>query len=406
MKFAIVPHGIFMRDGENYFGNELYGNLIDRLAPYFEEIIVCAPVFQQVEVQHRSFLTYKLRSSNIKFCELPISKGTIDANIAKTVARYIKHSRIMNKQIKTWDWIHIFLPNHLGIISFILAKIYSKPFSIYVAGDWKEVYPYTYRWRVGMNRMFLPVYLVVNKLIASLIGFIVKDSKFTLVHGETLHKRYYDKNMNIHVYRTEPIINLSQQDFYYRKDTCQDTKIKLLFIGSLIPGKGLIYLLDAVAQLQREKINVHLDIVGIGEQESDLKTKTKVLNIENIVSYKGYIPNGAQLFEIYRNSDIFVLPTLSEGFPRVLYEAMSQCVPIITTNVGGIPRLMIDGENAILVSPKNSMAIALAVKKIASDQILRQHLIENGFKAAKNLITRDPAEQTNMLLKGTCKAKV
>ena len=145
-------------------------------------------------------------------------------------------------------------------------------------------------------------------------------------------------------------------------------------------------------------LKIHLSIVGIGSQEHQLKQYSKKMGVSSLISFLGYIPNGPELYDIYRESEIFVLPTLSEGFPRVLYEAMGQSLPIVTTSVGGIPGLMKDGVNALLIPPKSSNAIVAAVKRLSSDKELRQRLIRNGQVMVRQIVEKDVGQQIVSLL--------
>ncbi|MCK5533647.1 glycosyltransferase family 4 protein, partial [bacterium] len=93
------------------------------------------------------------------------------------------------------------------------------------------------------------------------------------------------------------------------------------------------------------------------------------------------------------------LPTLSEGFPRVLYEAMSQSLPIITTDAGGIKGLMKHEENALIIPPKSEDVIAEAVKNIIRDTKKRKHLIKKGLETIEPIFEIDQITQIRQLLK-------
>ena len=101
---------------------------------------------------------------------------------------------------------------------------------------------------------------------------------------------------------------------------------------------------------------------------------------------KGHIANGDQVIQEYRNADIFVLPTLGgEGFPRVLYEALSQSLPIVTTNVCGIPRKLIPNELGLFAPPGDLEAMSNQIERLIKDSSLRQKLINNGLSFMQNL---------------------
>jgi glycosyltransferase involved in cell wall biosynthesis len=88
------------------------------------------------------------------------------------------------------------------------------------------------------------------------------------------------------------------------------------------------------------------------------------------------------LLPLYREFDIFVLPTLpGEGIPRVLLEAMSKGLPVVTTNVAGIPSLITHDLNGVLVEP-TADALSRAVRRIVSDHVFRRALIQRGYETA------------------------
>ena len=109
------------------------------------------------------------------------------------------------------------------------------------------------------------------------------------------------------------------------------------------------------------------------------------------------------MLEIYRESDIFVLPTLHEGYPRVLDEAMSQSLPIVTTLVGGIPSTLTHGEEALLVAPEDPEALSSAIKLIVHDATIRNHLSMMGFLRASDVFVDNvnAASQIHDLVKAS-----
>jgi len=92
----------------------------------------------------------------------------------------------------------------------------------------------------------------------------------------------------------------------------------------------------------------------------------------------------------YRAADVFVLPSLMEGFPRVLYEAMSQGVPVIATSVGGIPDIVKDRDNGLLVVPGSPDRLAEAIRTALVDDELRAKIVTNGYETVEKLLRKRP----------------
>lgn len=175
--------------------------------------------------------------------------------------------------------------------------------------------------------------------------------------------------------------SITEQDFRARDDTCQEARIRLLFVGFIRPEKGVEYLIRALPLVRADR-PVELSIVGDAEQfdaeRQRLIALADELGVADKITWEGYASFGDPLFAHMDAADIFVLPTLSEGTPRVLVEARARSLPVVSTNVGGIPSSVTDGETGLLVPPRDPAALATAINRIISDTALRQKLIRAG----------------------------
>lgn len=145
--------------------------------------------------------------------------------------------------------------------------------------------------------------------------------------------------------------------------------------------KGLSYLLLAMNIILAKFPQTRLEIVGDGSLLGELQHLSKKLGISNSVFFFGKF---AEVIPFYNRMDIFVLPSLYEGFGIVLLEAMASGVPIVATNVDGIKEVVIDGVSGILVPPKNPRAIADAILKIIENPQLANQLVDEGLKRSKS----------------------
>ncbi|MGB9844244.1 glycosyltransferase [Methanothermobacter tenebrarum] len=153
----------------------------------------------------------------------------------------------------------------------------------------------------------------------------------------------------------------------------------ILFVGNLVPQKGVEYLLKAKKLLKRDS---KLVIVGGGPLLKKLKNMVKEENIEDVI----FTGPRTDINNIMAAADIIVLPSVSEGIPIVLLEAMAMAKPIIATKVGGIPEI-VDESVGILIEPKNPKKLANAIDKLLSDEKCRKKLGENGLKKAAKFST-------------------
>lgn len=141
------------------------------------------------------------------------------------------------------------------------------------------------------------------------------------------------------------------------------------YVGRLIPTKGLAYLISAMRQIQFEYPNIVLLIVGDGPQRANLEMMTKDLKIKTILA--GW---QVDVLQYYAIMDIFVLPSLFEGLPNVMLEAMAMKKAIVATNVGGNPDLIKSEKNGFLVPAGDDRQIASALKKLIVNNNLRTNM--------------------------------
>jgi len=132
-------------------------------------------------------------------------------------------------------------------------------------------------------------------------------------------------------------------------------------IGRLSTEKGFEYLIEAIHILRQKSLKVRLVIIGEGDKRSDLLKVIGRLNISSDVLLPGYLSNACQYLPLF---NVFVLSSLTEGLPITLLEAMQTRIPIVATNVGGIPEVLEDGKGGLLVEPKKPEAIAEAILNI------------------------------------------
>ncbi len=146
-----------------------------------------------------------------------------------------------------------------------------------------------------------------------------------------------------------------------RYDTAPHTGQTLLFVGRLAGVKGVPILLDAVATLKARHPQLRLALIGDGPERAALEERAKPLG-ETVV-FLGY-QGQSEVAEALSQSDVFVLPSFAEGVPVVLMEAMAAGVPVVATQIAGIPELVTQWENGVLVPPGDAPALAQAIEQL------------------------------------------
>lgn len=153
---------------------------------------------------------------------------------------------------------------------------------------------------------------------------------------------------------------------------------RVLFVGRLVERKGVAELIEAVRRLD-PSVGVKLEVIGDGPERPKLEALVHESGLDDRVAVRGRVP-AAELQAAYERADAFVLPSIldsrsdTEGLGVVLLEAMSYGVPVIGSNIGGIPDIIVDGESGLLVPPGDPGALAAALRRLADDRDLRTTL--------------------------------
>jgi glycosyltransferase involved in cell wall biosynthesis len=180
-------------------------------------------------------------------------------------------------------------------------------------------------------------------------------------------------------------------------------KFKILFVGRHIERKGICYLIEAAKYLPRESFEIR--IVGVGDLTEELKTQaaaschperseTESKDLPAEIIFTGKLSPEALANE-YKTANVFTLPAIvdskgdTEGLGVVLIEAMELGLPIVASNVGGIPDVVVDGTSGILVPEKDPEALANAFKQLAADPELVKQLLVGSQKRIAECFTWD-----------------
>lgn len=180
-----------------------------------------------------------------------------------------------------------------------------------------------------------------------------------------------------------PASTVIQEEMYYREDTCLSKPYRVLYVGGLLPYKSLDTLISAIALVQRRGYEVHLSIVGDGTERQSLQSLAAEVLLPNTYQFHGYCSDPRRLDQFYRESDLFAMSSVTEGFPRVILEAMARGLPVVATDIVGIPDLVRHGETGLLVPPRNPRALADAIIRVVEDGNLRRRLIAGGYEIAR-----------------------
>ncbi len=152
--------------------------------------------------------------------------------------------------------------------------------------------------------------------------------------------------------------------------------ITVVSVGRLDPEKNPLMLADVLARLRSRDTRWRLVVCGDGPLEGELRARLTELGVSEHAVLKGHVPIDQGLLDVYRSGHAFLHVSWTEGLPQVLLEAMAAAMPVIATDVGGVAQA-VDGA-ALLVPPGDVEAAAGALESVASDEPLREKLVEAG----------------------------
>ena len=209
---------------------------------------------------------------------------------------------------------------------------------------------------------------------------LIAVSKYTVNELTELYgineKKIYVIYNGVDVEKFKPRPNIAELRREFR---LEENKKVVLFVGRLYHRKGLEILLRSIPPILKEFSNVHFAISGTGfkQKEQSLRDLTKELKIEEYVTFLGYVPD-EKLPLLYSASDIFVLPAIYENFPFAILEAQSTGLPVISTNVGGIPEFLVDGENGFVIDPGDESQLILRLLTLLQDPKCAKKMGDHG----------------------------
>ncbi|NSW90262.1 MAG: glycosyltransferase [Firmicutes bacterium] len=385
----VVFYGMLLKKISNkYYCNGAFGRYIDELAKKYNVLFLVVPV---ITLNNEKYINdYEIKSTNIIFQEIPEYNSYFEAlKKAKLIKETIK------KHSSQWNSVvYIRWPVPFFKYVFNIASRKALPVCFHLVGDSKTVISEGTKYK-GILKILAIKFAEYNEYI---IKKLIKITP-TLVNGSGLRRLYSQDNKFIKEICTS---TFSKKEIESSIKEINKELIKILYVGYLRHEKGLQYLLEAVKLLRKENVNVYLTIIGEGDILVELKKVVIDLEIDKFVNFKGYIPLGETLFNEYKKHDIFVLPSISEGTPRVLLEAMCKGLAVIATNVGGIPYSVKNEYNGILVKPKDSKALANSILKVINDDDLRKYIITNGFEFAQKNTLENHVDEVFSFIKEKC----
>lgn len=279
------------------------------------------------------------------------------------------------------DFIQAYFAVPAGWVAWKINILRGIPYAVYFGGsDIPDANPSRYK----------SIYPLINPLLKA----IWKRAKFRTVCSKELARlgQKADPDSEFLV-----IPNGVQTDRFKPIERSPNPKVRILFIGRLIPRKGFQRVISALpAVKQKTNAPFEVEVVGTGAHREKLDETAQQLKVSDLIRYVGTVPYD-ELEKSYQYADIFVLTSLSEGMPSVILEAMGCGLPVIASNVGGNNELIEEGENGYLVEGDDIDKLADNLAQLINSEELRQNMGRVSRQMALQYDWKNIMEQYNQL---------
>ena len=285
------------------------------------------------------------------------------------------------KKVGQFDIVHAHSEYHFSTLLCSITKVTQKfPFVITNHGQLsfgdcrKDALVKMYR-KIAIRRVY-------NKADA-IIALSPSDRKYLLSLGINSEKVSVIPNA---------IDPSKVKHFHYEEHTTLAHKLKLdgkrivLFVGPIVERKGVSTLIHAIPQIVQDNHDTLFVLTGEGSFKRKANSLARSLKVEEHVHFTGFLPE-KELYNMYELSDVFVLPSLSEGVPTTILEALAFSKPVISTRIPGVKDYFSDV--CYLVSPKDVDELAFAINRLLEDEKLARHLGEAGRRLVEREFTWD-----------------
>lgn len=362
----------FYRRGDSIYVNRLahvfdcIASSVDRVT-YFGRVVPADDVSALEPISSSNFETVNLR--------------TLKRNPLVDAPRII---RTMWQHKHECDVFVLKLGNLHAFLAFWVLKAARSRVICYAINDLEL--PNRYKSALSLKRLAFHVFTLITKAM-----YTHADGRLALT--PTIARRYLCKPKEFCVYVETSLAESGLNDCRVGDAASQPTVV--LSVGRLVPYKGHDVLIRAFQGLRGEGLDLRLIIAGEGHWRPYLESLVSELGLEQHVSFLGHVPNGPRLWRVYRQAHIFVLPSLSEALGLVIIEAMANGLPVVASAVGGIPDVVVNGVNGLLVRPGDADELSRAIKRLVEDNLLRDRIIRGGFETAKRYTAE---KQTSVLI--------
>jgi glycosyltransferase involved in cell wall biosynthesis len=359
VRLGVYSDMVYRRDGAGLLSNNhAFIRFITSLPPRIDELVL----FGRLDpVPGRS--TYPV-PEQVRFVPLPYYPAASDV---PAVVRAVRGSAAAFVRELAWlDAVWVFGPQPMSMLFAALARARRTPLVLGVRHD----YPQYIRNRLPGPRWrwAVPVAMGMDLAFRSMARRAP-----TVALGEPIARRY--RRGRAPVLKTG--FSLVPRDHVRAPDIKRDWggMRTIVTVSRLAPEKNPLLLADVLAGLRDEDDRWRLVVIGDGPLREALRERVAAAGLAGAVEFRGEVPSGPHLWKAYADAHVFLHVSKTEGLPQVLLEAQAAGIPIVATEVGGVPEALGHGAAGLLVPPDDAGAAVGALRRLAADPELRERLV-------------------------------
>lgn len=372
-KLAIFSGWSLYLYNDDYYTISPHRSYIERMQELFEEITLVAPV-KVVKIKDEVQSLRKIPSNQLSIEALPYSKGSVDA---------LKYRRTYKKTIKkVASKTDLFFCRVPDPFCWMPARLTDKPVIMHFVGDTADATKHNINFSWLKKQILLAGYSFEYRRI-------LKSARKSTVYTNGTH---LSAKLQKHGITATPVISstITRNDLALEPlRPMEHNPFTIIYVGYLRYAKGIDTLIEVIKRLEERHFNYQFHIVGDGDIYSTLHALVSELKAENHIHLHGHIDNRDKLLSLLRSSDLFFFPSLSEGSPRVVIEAMSQGCPVLSTPVGSLPGCFEENKEILFFPFKDAEIATSKILEVGENLEMLTQLRDCAYRKVSERFTME-----------------
>ena len=368
MRLGLYADLVYRRDGDTLSTDRAFILFVTRLFPRVDEVVVFGRLHPEP-----GRAPYALPRDGVRFVPLPYyptftSIGGLGRSLGGAM-------RAFGRELSHLDAVWLFGPHPIALAFAAAARRRRKPVFLGVRQDFPEYVRNqlpSRRWAWAV-----PVANILERAHQTLA-----QRSPSVVLGEELGRKYAGGGAPVLVTG----FSLIQEQDLVSPDVAfaraWDDELRIFSVSRLDAEKNPLLLPEILAAVREREPRWKLTVAGVGPLADAVSRRAAELGVSGPLELVGYVDNGPDLWRLYRESNVFLHVSRTEGLPQVLFEAEAMGLPIVATEVGGVGAALGHGQRGILIPPDDVGAAVEALERLRCEPDLRRELVERGLEHA------------------------